>query len=147
MFCIQEKVSILHQKHKCNAMKKEKLHIEYPLTATSKSIIWNAISTPSGLESWFADKVNAVDKHFRFTWGKTETREAEVINMRVFSFIRFHWLDEEEGKAYFEIKMIFNELTGDYSLDITDFAEPGDADDLRTLWDSQIETLRRTCGM
>lgn len=147
MLCNPEKVSILHRKHKCIAMKKEKLHIEYPLTATSKNVIWNAISTPSGLENWFANKVKAVDKHFTFTWGKDETREAEVTNMRVFTFIRFHWLDEEEAKTYFEIKMNFNELTGDYSLEITDFADASDLEDQRSLWDSQIETLRRTCGM
>ena len=128
-------------------MKKEKVHIEYPLSATSKSIIWGAISTPSGLENWFADRVNASDRVFTFIWGKTESRHAEVINYRTHSFIRFHWLDDEEQKTYFELKMDYNELTGDYVLEITDFSEPGEEDDLIDLWNSQIETLRRTNGM
>ena len=38
-------------------MKKEKIHLEYLLNATSKNILWAAISTPTGLEDWFADKV------------------------------------------------------------------------------------------
>mgnify|MGYP000093837339 FL=1 len=38
-------------------MKKEKIHLEYLLNATSKNILWGAISTPTGLEDWFADKV------------------------------------------------------------------------------------------
>ena len=38
-------------------MKKEKIHLEYLLNATSKNILWSAISTPTGLEDWFADKV------------------------------------------------------------------------------------------
>lgn len=128
-------------------MRKEKIHVEYPLSATSKNIIWNAISTPTGLENWFADKVKAEDKVFLFTWGKTEVREAEIINIRIFSFIRFRWLDEEDVKTYFEFKMNFNELTGDYSLEITDFAEPDEIEDQKKLWKSQVETLRRTCGM
>lgn len=80
-------------------------------------------------------------------WGKTETREAEIINIRIFSFVRFRWLDEEDPKAYFEFKMNYNELTGDYMLEITDFTEPDEIDDQKKLWDLQIETLRRTCGM
>ncbi len=128
-------------------MKKEKIHIEYLLSATSKNIIWGAISTPSGLENWFADKVNAEDKTFTFTWAKTEKRVAEVTNFRVNSFIRFHWLDDEEPKTYFEFKMNFNELTGDYMLEITDFAEPDEKEDLVELWNSQVETLRRANGM
>ena len=43
-------------------MKKEKIHLEYLLNATSKNILWAAISTPTGLEDWFADKVVSDDK-------------------------------------------------------------------------------------
>ena len=43
-------------------MKKEKIHLEYLLNATSKNILWGAISTPTGLEDWFADKVISEDK-------------------------------------------------------------------------------------
>lgn len=130
-------------------MKKEKIRLEYLLNATSKTIIWNAISTPIGLENWFADKVKLQDKVFTFNWGKTETREAEIIATRVHSFIRFHWLDEEdiEEKTYFEFKMTFNELTSDYVLEIADYSEPEEKNDLIELWSSQIDTLKRVCGM
>jgi hypothetical protein len=59
--------------------------------------------------------------------------------------VRFHWLDEEEG-TYFELRIIRNELTGNYSLEITDFAEVDEEDDVRSLWDSSIDALRR-CGL
>lgn len=58
-------------------MKKEKIHLEYLLNATSKNILWSAISTPTGLEDWFADKVISDDKIVEFHWGKTELRKAE----------------------------------------------------------------------
>lgn len=128
-------------------MKKEKFSIEYLLSATSKNIIWGAISTPSGLENWFADRVETEDRIFTFCWGKTEKRQAELVNIRVYSFIRFHWIDDDESKTYFEFKMNYNELTGDYMLEITDFAEPEEKEDLIELWNSQIETLKRTNGM
>ena len=126
---------------------KRKIHIEYPLNPSSGTIIWNAISTPAGLERWFADKVMRTDKKFTFQWGKTETREAEVVNYRSEYFIRFHWLDEEKAKTYFEFKIHYNELTTDHVLEVTDFADPEEEDDTRELWDSQIETLQRVFGL
>ena len=92
-------------------MKKEKIHLEYLLNATSKNILWSAISTPTGLEDWFADKVISDDKIVEFHWGKTELRKAEIIAIRSFSFIRFRWQDDENERDYFEIKMTYNELT------------------------------------
>ena len=130
-------------------MKKEKIHIEYLLNASSRNILWSALSTPSGLENWFADKVVRVqDKIYSFQWGKTEKRDAEIINLRMNSFIRFHWLDDEdEQKTYFEFKININELTNDYVLEITDFAEPDEVDDQIGLWNSQVDTLKRVSGM
>lgn len=127
-------------------MERQKFHIEYLLNATSKSILWTAISTPSGLEGWFADRVKSDGKKFCFCWGKNEQREAVLVSYRIFSFMRFHWLDDENEHEYFELRMTNSELTNDFVLEITDFTDPDEADDLRVLWDSQVETLRRTCG-
>ena len=126
---------------------KKKIRIEYPLHPTSESVIWSAISTPAGLQRWFADKVNKEGKRFTFCWGKSECRYADVVTSRNEYYIRFHWCDDEEPKSYFEFKMLFDELTGDHMLEITDFAESGEEDDTVSLWDSQIEVLRRACGI
>lgn len=83
---------------------------------------------------------------FSFRWGKTEMRTAELINSRTDSFVRFHWTDEEP-RTFFELKIYYIELTNDHTLEITDFAEEGEEDDLTNLWDSQIEELRRVCGI
>ena len=115
-------------------MKREKIRLEYLLNATSKNILWSAISTPTGLEDWFADKVVSNDKIVEFHWGKTEQRDAEITAIRAYSFIRFRWLDDENERDYFEIKMNYNELTGDFVLEITDFAEPDEVDDMKELW-------------
>ena len=128
-------------------MGKEKIKMEYMLKGGSSNVIWNIISTPSGLETWFADKVSAKDKRFTFRWGKTEFREADLINYRANSFVRFHWLDDEERKSYFELKIVYNELTEDLMLEVTDWAEAGEGDDVRDLWDSDIEKLKRVSGL
>ena len=128
-------------------MGKEKVKMEYMLKAGSGNIIWSIISTPSGLETWFADKVTAKDKKFTFQWGKTEVREAEMVNCRSNSFIRFHWLDDEERKSFFELRIVYNELTEDLTLEVTDWAYPDEMDDVRDLWDSEIEKLKRVSGL
>ena len=127
-------------------MERQKIHREYLLNATSKSIIWTAISTPIGLEGWFADRVESNDKIVSFYWGKTEERDAEIIAVRAYSFIRFRWLDDKNDKEYFEIRMTNNELTNDFVLEIVDFTDKSEVGDLCELWDSQIDTLRRSYG-
>ena len=128
-------------------MGKEKIHMEYMLKAGSAGIVWSIISTPSGLETWFADKVTIQNKIYTFHWGKTEKREAELTHIRVNNYIRFHWLDDEEKRCYFELRINYNELTEDMMLEVTDWAEPDEADDLRDLWDSEIDKMKRVSGL
>ena len=128
-------------------MKKTKVRMEYMLKGGSNTIVWGIISTPSGLESWFADKVSAEDKIFTFRWGKTESRQAEVVSIRSNNYIRFHWMDDEERKSYFELKINYNELTEDLMLEVTDFAYPDETDDVKDLWESDIEKLKRVSGL
>ena len=115
-------------------MERQKIHLQYSLNATSKTLLWNAISTPSGLEDWFADRVQSDNKTVTFYWGKTESRSASIIAMRVYSFIRFRWLDGDNDREYFEIRMTNSELTNDFTLEITDFADADEVDDSCELW-------------
>lgn len=128
-------------------MGKEKIHMEYMLKAGSGNIVWSIIGTPSGLETWFADKVTVQDKIFTFHWGKTEQREAEMTHMRTNNFIRFHWLDDEDKKSFFELRLSQNELTDDLILEVIDWAESDEVEDLQDLWDSQIEKMKRVSGL
>ena len=128
-------------------MGKEKIHMEYMLKAGSGNIVWSIIGTPSGLETWFADRVTVDDKVFTFHWGKTEQRKAELTHLRANSFIRFHWLDDEDKKSYFELRISQNELTDDLILEVTDWAEADEIEDLQDLWDSEIEKMKRVSGL
>ncbi|MBR4810584.1 MAG: hypothetical protein IK039_02345 [Bacteroidaceae bacterium] len=124
---------------------KMKVVLEYVLSSQSVPMIWEAIATAPGLTSWFADDVQADGKNFSFIWGKQESREAELINCRQNTYVRFHWLDDEPG-TYFEMRILKNDLTSNYSLEITDFADSDAEDDVRSLWDTSMDALRR-CGL
>ncbi len=52
-------------------MRKEKIRLEYMLKAGSGNIVWSIISTPSGQETWVAEKVTFKDKVFSCYWGIT----------------------------------------------------------------------------
>ena len=43
-------------------MAHKKITIEYPLTTKSPNIVWEMISTSSGLQKWMADYVTAWSK-------------------------------------------------------------------------------------
>ena len=127
-------------------MNKEKFVVEYELKSVSPALLWPYIGTKSGLADWFADDVESDGKQFTFFWNKT-SQQAHQIAMRTGLYIRFHWLDDEEEKSYFELRITTSELTGATMLAVTDFAYPDEMADSRDLWDHQIETLRRKLGV
>jgi hypothetical protein len=60
--------------------------------------------------------------------------------------VRYEWASETD-KSYFELRIHTVELTGTVTLEITDFAEPSEKKDAISLWDSQIDELKRTLGV
>lgn len=129
-------------------MKKEKFQQEYMLNSASREIVWTNISTAAGLERWFADGVKVEGKIYTFEWGGgEERRRAEVTAIRSGVSIRFRWEDEKAERTYFEFKIGYDELTGDCMLTITDFAEPDELSEQIDLWDSEVEELKRACGV
>ncbi len=123
-----------------------KLELEYTLNCSPK-VLFSWLSTPEGLEEWFADKV-VVDKDlFTFTWDETESK-ARLSALKENKFVRFEWLDKEDEESnFFEFRIIVQELTSDLALIITDFADPEEKEDAVFLWDNQIGDLRRILGI
>ena len=124
----------------------KKVHLEYPLNGNARSIIWELIGTVSGLEAWMADKITQQNDVYTFLWGKDEKRQAELLGCREGVYIRFHWLDEAP-KTYFELRINVSELTKAHVLEITEIARNEEEEDLRQMWESQMEELRRVAGV
>ena len=126
-------------------MRKEKIYIEYPMKG-SAPMIWSYIGNSAGLSPWFADKVENIDKTYRFYWGKTECRVAHHVAQRNGVYVKFRW-DDESLNTYFEMRISYNELTREHTLEVTDFADKNETEEQKDLWDSLIENLRRQSGM
>ncbi len=124
---------------------KKKFELEYSLN-TSPGVLFSRLSTPSGLSEWFADNVNVSGHFFTFFWNGAE-QEAEMIHLKENKLIRFHWMDDDDPKSFFEFRIDHDEITGDSYLFIVDFAEDGEKNDAVDLWDSQISELKHVIGL
>ena len=126
-------------------MDKSKFEIEYIIN-TSPTILFNCLSTPSGLSEWFADNVNLKNNIYTFIWDDSE-QSAKILKKKSNKFIQFKWVDDEYKESYFEFSIQVDEMTSDVSLIITDFAEDEDEKEEQImLWEQQIENLKRAIG-
>ena len=123
-----------------------KYTIEYPIK-TSISILYKRLSTPSGLEEWFADSVNIKDGILIFSWEGSD-QDAKVLKKKNDEFIQYQWLDDEDTERYFEFAIQVDEMTKDISLVITDFAEDEEEkEEGLLLWNTQIDNLKQAIGI
>ena len=129
-------------------MLKEKFHIEFVMGSATQASLWRMISQVDGLSEWFADEVtmNEEENVYTFFWGKSDN-QAEILGSKPQQSIRFRWLDEEEENVYFEFQLHKLELSNEIALQITDFAEPDEKGDSITLWETQIDKMKRQLGV
>jgi hypothetical protein len=117
--------------------------LEYPVRC-SPSILYEFLSTPAGLQEWFADKVDERDNVFSFSWNGTIDR-AEMIESELEKFVRFHWLHAPK-EEFFEFRIEKSEVTNLTILIIRDFAEKSDVKDQSQLWSYQVKDLFHRLG-
>jgi uncharacterized protein YndB with AHSA1/START domain len=113
---------------------------------TTPSILYNRLSTPSGLSEWFADDVNLDGDIFTFFWDNSES-QAELISRKENKYIRFRWIGDDSDDAYFEFRICPDELTGGVALHVTEQLLDDDTDDAESLWNYQINELKRHLGV
>ncbi|MEP1487584.1 MAG: START-like domain-containing protein [Algibacter sp.] len=124
---------------------KVKFEIEFPIQA-SPQLLYQYISTPSGLSEWFSDNVNSRGELFTFIWDDSE-EEAKLLSKKNGERVKFRWTeDEEDTSSYFEIRIQVDDITKDVSLMITDFAEEDEVDESKMLWENQISSLKQVLG-
>ncbi|KAB1158364.1 MULTISPECIES: START-like domain-containing protein [Tenacibaculum] len=126
-------------------MSKVKFELEFPVHA-SPSMLYQCLATPSGLEEWFADRVNSRGKIMTFIWDGSE-EEAKIVTKKNNELIKFKWTESEGDESYFEFRIQVDPLTKDVAIIITDFADDeDDAEEAKLLWENQIENLKHNIG-
>jgi uncharacterized protein YndB with AHSA1/START domain len=125
---------------------KVRYEIEFPINS-SPQLLYQYISTPSGLSEWFADNVNSRGEFFTFIWNDSEEK-ARLASKKTGEKVKFKWVDEDskDTEYFFELHILVDELTKDVSLMVVDFAEKDEIDEATLLWENQISDLKHLIG-
>ncbi|RAV28596.1 START-like domain-containing protein [Sinomicrobium soli] len=122
---------------------KIKYELEFQIQS-SPQLLYQYISTPSGLSEWFADNVNSRGEMYTFIWDDSEEK-AKLVRKKSGESVKFKWVAVEDD-SFFEFKIVVDEITKDVSLMITDFTEEDELDEARMLWENQIADLKHVLG-
>jgi uncharacterized protein YndB with AHSA1/START domain len=123
---------------------KVKFELEFPIQA-SPQLLYNYISTPSGLSEWFADNVNSRGELFTFIWDDSE-EQAKLITKKSSERIKFKWVDNEDDSSFFELRIQVDSITKDVSIIVTDFSDEDEVEESKMLWENQISSLKQVLG-
>ncbi|MBK5285797.1 MAG: SRPBCC domain-containing protein [Bacteroidia bacterium] len=122
----------------------KKIDLEYEIKSSPK-VLYSMLSTASGLEEWFAEKVNPHNGNFIFEW-ESDKAEAKIIAKKDNQFVRYKWLSDEYHDTYFEFTIVQDDLTSDVALIVSDFISEEDKEETILLWNSQIADLKHVLG-
>jgi uncharacterized protein YndB with AHSA1/START domain len=126
-------------------MAKFKYVEEYEFKASPK-VLYQYISTPAGLQEWFASKVIIKGDHlFDFIWDN-ESHPARLTTQRLNKMTRFDFLNENQKGNYVEFKLEVSELTNATFMKITDYSDNEDKEDLDDLWGGFMDKLKEIVG-
>lgn len=121
-----------------------KFELEF-VVHSSAEMLYEFLSTPSGLSEWFCDDLNIRNGIYTFIW-EDQLQQARLLKTLDLQVVRFQWVDKTDG-SYFEFKIQRDDLTNDISLIITDFADSvSERESSKLLWHSQIEKLMQVIG-
>ncbi len=125
---------------------KSRYELEFPINS-SPQLLYQYISTPSGLSEWFADNVNSRGEFFTFIWDDSE-ENARLSSKKTGEKVKFRWIDEKNNDTdyFFELRILEDEITKDVSLMVIDFATDDELDEAKLLWENQISDLKHVIG-
>lgn len=125
---------------------KSRYELEFPINS-SPQLLYQYISTPSGLSEWFADNVNSRGEYFTFIWDDSQ-EYARLASKKTGEKVKFRWVDEnkKDSDYYFELRILEDEITKDVSLMIVDYAYENELEEAKLLWENQISDLKHVIG-
>ena len=123
---------------------RKRIDLEY-IFSSSVTILFSRLSSAPGLAGWFSDDVKHDGNIFTFVWDGIG-EEAELVDMKKNSYVRFKWLDADDEEEFFEFSLHVEPLTEEVALIITDFVDADEEGDTIELWNKQVEMLHRTVG-
>ena len=125
---------------------KKAFSVEFDFHA-SPQLLFQYLSTPSGLSEWFADNVNSRGEDFTFIWDDGE-EYAKLLSKKSNQKVRYQWQNDEpdQDEYYFEFVIEVDAITKDVSLIINDFAREEEIEESKMFWENSINSLKQVLG-
>ena len=125
-------------------MKRVKLDLEFIFRA-SPAIIYTFITTSECLVRWYCDEVDITNETFTFYWsGSSEV--AYLIDDIEEERVRMKWEDADDLEEYLEFRMYKSDITNETILEITDYCDADEVQEISDLWATQMVELKKECG-
>lgn len=122
-----------------------KLELEYSLRS-SPQILFQYISNPSGLQSWFAERVDIVRPQvYKFAWEDGTEYLAKQVKSVPNKYVRFQ-IEGAPESEFLEFRIEQDDITGDVELLITEFVISDEAEMAASIWDVAVENLCSIIG-
>lgn len=129
-------------------MEKFKFIAEFELRSSPK-VLFPYISTPSGLEQWFAEKVIVLpDQRLDFQWDG-DSHVARQTGLRMNKAVRFEFENtsaDDMDNNHLEMKLEVSELTQTTFLRVIDYSSNKDEAELISLWNGFMDNLKEIVG-
>jgi uncharacterized protein YndB with AHSA1/START domain len=129
-------------------MEKHKFITEFELRSSPR-VLFPYLSTASGLEQWFAEKVTILPDHrFDFQWDGS-SHFARQTSHRLNKAVRFEFEGNEdptEDTNYVEMKLEVSDLTQSTYLRVVDYSQTMDEEELSSLWNGLMDNLKEIVG-
>jgi len=118
---------------------------EFELRASPK-VLYPYLSTASGLQQWFADKVTVKNSSdFNFIWDN-ENHLASLISQKLNKFVKFQF-DGSDEKRILEMSLTVSEVSNTTYMQIIDSASNFKSDeDAEELWEYLTDKLKEVVG-
>ncbi|MCS6822743.1 MAG: START-like domain-containing protein [Cytophagaceae bacterium] len=126
-------------------MAKQKFTGEYEINA-SASLLFSYLTIPKSMSLWFADSVTQEKDVYNFKW-EGEDHKAKIVAQKQNQYVRYEFISDNDASepSYIEFTIEENELTQTSFIRITDCSDDSE-EDMRELWNYQIESLREAVG-
>lgn len=124
-------------------MGRKKVDLEFIFRA-SPAIIYTFITTPECLVRWYCDDVDILSDKYTFFWnGSAEI--AYMLDDIEEERVRYHWKNAPKDE-FLEFRMYRSDITNETILEITDFCDEDEVQEIKDLWSSLMVDLKKECG-
>ena len=125
-------------------MKRVRLDMEFIFRA-SPTILYTFMTTPACLVRWYCDEVDITNDVYTFYWsGSSES--ATLIDDIEDERVRFEWDDADDPDEFLEFRMYKSDITNETIVEITDFCDEDETQEIKDLWTTLMVDLRKECG-